>query len=1017
MQTLIERSRANPNIGRLTVSDPARRSILGGHGTDVALHETFEAIVFDWDGTAVPDRQADASGVRERIEALCAAGVHVIVVTGTHVGNIDDQLRARPQGRGQLYVCCNRGSEVFAVTGNGPKLVLQRTASPEEDRALDRAAERTVERLRTRGIEAKVVSERINRRKIDLIPVPAWADPKKADIALLAEAVTTRLASVGIANLAEVVALAADVSRGAGLADPRITSDVKHVEIGLTDKSDSAHWAADWLSQRGITGELVLIGGDEFGSIGGVVGSDSLMMVDAFTRAVVVSVGVEPGGVPNGVVHVGSGPKRFIELLDEQLSRRTALRVPNIDLDPAWVIPLPTTRAKERVAEALGALGNGFVGTRGSREEDGQGTAPLFLVNGVYTQDGHLLPGPNWTGLERPGVDRRHSERRLLDLRGGTLVRFGNEGSGGRSMRFVSVSSPHALALRAEAPEAHLQPGDPLRPPRDVADFEGEEHGCMFGARTGRAGAEIAVAARDRVVTTAGRRVVERLAAWVVAPTGKNRLDDAYDRLAQVEAMGFDTLLAEHRAAWACRWDDAEVVIEGDPEAELAARFAVFHLLNAAADTGEAAVGARGLTGNAYAGHVFWDADVFVLPVLAAIRPAAARAMLEYRIRRLPAARAAAEDQGLCGARFPWESAGDGSDVTPHLVRGQHNELIPIGTGSQEEHIVADVAWAAAHFAAWTGDTDFLARAGRELLIDTARYWASRIRTDADGNGHLNGVMGPDEYHELVDDNAYTNVMARWNLRRGAELLFRSGDTDTAATWRALAKGLVDGWSPQRGLYEQFAGYFELEPLLMSQVAPPPVAVDVLLGAKRVAGSQLIKQADVLMLHHLVPEEVVDGSLASCMAFYEPRTAHGSSLSPAIHASLLARAGEPDRALEMFRLAVRLDLDDLTGTTAEGLHLATMGGVWHALAFGFLGVRAEGGMLAINPCLPDAWRALGLKFRFGGQPIGIRAEHDRVTIICHAPLLVRVADRAPASCEPGGTTFPLKTFPTQRSQR
>jgi len=1017
MQTLIERSRANPNIGRLTVSDPARRSILGGHGTDVALHETFEAIVFDWDGTAVPDRQADASGVRERIEALCAAGVHVIVVTGTHVGNIDDQLRARPQGRGQLYVCCNRGSEVFAVTGNGPKLVLQRTASPEEDRALDRAAERTVERLRTRGIEAKVVSERINRRKIDLIPVPAWADPKKADIALLAEAVTTRLASVGIANLAEVVALAADISRGAGLADPRITSDVKHVEIGLTDKSDSAHWAADWLSQRGITGELVLIGGDEFGSIGGVVGSDSLMMVDAFTRAVVVSVGVEPGGVPHGVVHVGSGPKRFIELLDEQLSRRTALRVPNIDLDPAWVIPLPTTRAKERVAEALGALGNGFVGTRGSREEDGQGTAPLFLVNGVYTQDGHLLPGPNWTGLERPGVDRRHSERRLLDLRGGTLVRFGNEGSGGWSMRFVSVSSPHALALRAEAPEAHLQPGDPLRPPRDVADFEGEEHGCMFGARTGRAGAEIAVAARDRVVTTAGRRVVERLAAWVVAPTGKNRLDDAYDRLAQVEAMGFDTLLAEHRAAWACRWDDAEVVIEGDPEAELAARFAVFHLLNAAADTGEAAVGARGLTGNAYAGHVFWDADVFVLPVLTAIRPAAARAMLEYRIRRLPAARAAAEDQGLCGARFPWESAGDGSDVTPHLVRGQHNELIPIGTGSQEEHIVADVAWAAAHFAAWTGDTDFLARAGRELLIDTARYWASRIRTDADGNGHLNGVMGPDEYHELVDDNAYTNVMARWNLRRGAELLFRSGDTDTAATWRALAKGLVDGWSPQRGLYEQFAGYFELEPLLMSQVAPPPVAVDVLLGAKRVAGSQLIKQADVLMLHHLVPEEVVDGSLASCMAFYEPRTAHGSSLSPAIHASLLARAGEPDRALEMFRLAVRLDLDDLTGTTAEGLHLATMGGVWHALAFGFLGVRAEGGMLAINPCLPDAWRALGLKFRFGGQPIGIRAEHDRVTIICHAPLLVRVADRAPASCEPGGTTFPLKTFPTQRSQR
>ena len=219
------------------------------------------------------------------------------------------------------------------------------------------------------------------------------------------------------------------------------------------------------------------------------------------------------------------------------------------------------------------------------------------------------------------------------------------------------------------------------------------------------------------------------------------------------------------------RWADAEVVIEGDPDAELAARFAVFHLLSAAVDTGETAVGARGLTGNAYAGHVFWDADVFVLPALAALRPAAARSMLEYRIRRLPAARAAARARGLRGARFPWESATDGTDVTPRQVRGEPPpELIPVNTGAREEHIVADVAWAAACYAAWTGDNEFLAGAGRELLVETARYWASRITRDPDGRGHLYGVMGPDEYHEVVDDNAYTNVMARWNLRQGADL-------------------------------------------------------------------------------------------------------------------------------------------------------------------------------------------------------------------------------------------------------
>jgi trehalose/maltose hydrolase-like predicted phosphorylase len=268
--------------------------------------------------------------------------------------------------------------------------------------------------------------------------------------------------------------------------------------------------------------------------------------------------------------------------------------------------------------------------------------------------------------------------------------------------------------------------------------------------------------------------------------------------------------------------------------------------------------------------------------------------------------------------------------------------------------------------------------------------------------------MGPDEYHEVVDDNAYTNVMARWNLREGAKLLLHSGGTEEARSWQAMADGLVDGWNPERGLYEQFAGYFDLEPLLMSQIAPPPAALEVLLGAKRVAGSQLIKQADVLMLHHLVPKEVVAGSLVSCVAFYEPRTAHGSSLSPAISASQLARAGHPERALELFRMAARLDLDDLTGTTSKGVHLATMGGVWQALAYGFLGLRAEPDALAVDPCLPEAWSALGLRFRFGGQPIGVRAEHDRVTITCETPLLVHIRDRPPERCQPPGAVITLE---------
>ena len=994
------------------------------HGQTVLSEETYEALVFDWDGTVVPDRQADAKGARERIEALCEAGVQTFVVSGTHVENVDGQLQARPHGRGHLFLCCNRGSEVFQVTSEGPQLLHRRSASVEEDRALDLAAALTVGRLRERGLGTRIVANRLNRRKIDLIPVPEWADPKKADIGRLVEAVIARLAAVGITDLSKVVHLAIDAAHAAGLADPRITSDVKHIEIGLTDKSDSARWAADWLALRGITGELILVGGDEFGPIGGATGSDSFMLVDALSRSPVVSVGVEPGGVPYNVTHLGGGPVRFADLLDAQLARRAEHRVPGVDHDPGWVLPLPLPSpiGQVRVAESLGSLGNGWAGMRGSLEEDGNGSSPLFLVGGVYDDDGNLLPGPVWTGLDLPTLHHRDVEHRLLDLRTGTLTRRGPAGSGLRSMRFISAASPHAMALRAEALSGHITPGDPLQRPPGIQEFEREETLGTHLAQTGDGGAGVAVAAQQRVTMVDGHQVVERLAAWAAAPFGLHGSQLARKYLEQAEALGFDTLLAEHRCAWAQAWEDAEVVIEGDhdnvAQDQLAARFAVFHLLAAAAGSGEAAVGARGLTGPAYAGHVFWDADVFVLPVLAAIQPASARAMLEYRIRRLPAARDLARAHGLAGARFPWESARDGRDVTPRQVRGPHGKTIPIATGAHEEHIVADVAWAAEHYVAWTGDTTFLTGAGRELLVETARYWASRIRCDSAGRGHLDRLMGPDEYHQLVDDNAYSNVMARWNLRRGAEVLTRTkGDPQEVETWRALADGLVDGWDPGRGVYEQFAGYFDLESLLMSQIGAPPLAVDMVLGSERVAGSQLIKQADVLMLYHLVPDEMVPNSLGASLSFYEPRTAHGSSLSPAISAALLARAGEPERALELFRMAARLDLDDLTGTTAGGLHLATMGGAWQALAYGFLGLRAETDALAIDPSLPEEWSALGLRFRFRGRRVRVRAEHDSITVRCDGSLNVRIGDQGIVHCEEPGRTFRITASAHPKEQR
>ena len=200
-------------------------------------------------------------------------------------------------------------------------------------------------------------------------------------------------------------------------------------------------------------------------------------------------------------------------------------------------------------------------------------------------------------------------------------------------------------------------------------------------------------------------------------------------------------------------------------------------------------------------------------------------------------------------------------------------------------------------------------------------------------------------------------------------------------------------------MYEQFAGFHELEPLVIAELAPRrPIAADLLLGAERVAHAQVLKQADVLMLHHLVPDEVVPGSLVPNLDFYEPRTAHGSSLSPAIHAALLARAGRPDEALEPLRLAARIDLDDLTGTTAGGLHLATMGGLWQALVWGFAGVRPAGAVLSVDPRLPTAWDALGVRLRFRGSLVRLWLEHDQITVESESPVPFAIAGGPPAYC-------------------
>ena len=924
--------------------------------TSPRLGARIEAVVFDWDGTAVPDRAADATEVRLLVEELCAAGADVAVVSGTHVGNVDGQLRARPHGPGRLLLALNRGSEVFAVDESGPTLAYRRDATNEEEGALERAAALAVARLADRGLTTKIVSRRLNRRKIDVIPIPAWADPPKARIDALLEAVQQRVRDAGLSGLLEVVDIATEAARDAGLSDPRVTSDAKHVEIGLTDKSDSARWLLRYLWSRGIGPSLVLFAGDEFGDLGGLPGSDSLMLVDGSRTATAVSVGREPSGVPHGVRHVPGGPHSFIELLREQVTLRAGREPPRVDEQPAWTIAVEgVDPERERADEVRLTLSDGRVATSGAPLLLHENAAARVLAAGVYDGEGpetELLQAPPWHRFAAELPDAPVL-RRVLDLHTGVM----HEELAGRvhvrGVRFVSGGVSPLGILRATAtglPVASaLEPFGAGGPHIDAGRLDNRP----WMRVTGTDGGIAAAVSQDVQSLRSSTMFVDRFVAFDATSAGEPSVERAMARVSAQRDRGFDECLVEHRAKWAQRWEGSDIEIVGDDRLQQAVRFALYHLQMAAAAGDEAAVGARGLTGRGYRGHVFWDADVFVLPFLAATEPTEARAMLEYRARRLPAAHATAQSQGRAGARFPWESARSGRDVTPRSARDRAGNVVAIRTGALEDHIVADVAWAAAYYLDWTGDQEFAAGTGRDLLVETARYWASRIRVAPDGSAHILGVIGPDEYHEPVDDNAFTNVMARWNLRRGAALL---GEREASEhdQWLRLADSLVDGYDPETGIYEQFAGFHSLEPLLIADVAPRrPVVADLLLGRDRVRSAQVVKQADALMLHHLVPDEVAPESLVPNLRYYEPRTAHGSSLSPGIHAALFARARDDERALEALDIAARIDLDDLTATTAAGVHLATMGSLWQALALGYAGLRpGNDGVLTMDPRLP-----------------------------------------------------------------
>jgi kojibiose phosphorylase len=930
-----------------------------------------------------------------------------------------------------------------------------RRSSAADEQALTEAAEALRDAITNRtGLDVEIVYDRLNRRKLDLIPEPDWSDPPKARIADLVAAVEKRLREGGLVEgLATLGPCARHLAVDYGLPNAGITSDAKHIEIGLTDKGDSVSWVRRYiLEPRKIAMEQVLIVGDEFGDIAGLTGSDALMRC-ALPGAPALSVGVEPCGAPPDVLHVSGGPDTFRALLAEQVRLHQEQRSRNRQRgkqtvreesapwvtevlqpvrDEAWRIESGYEATPEHEVESRFAISNGFLGVRASLEQPTAASRPRTYLAGLYDIADEtraiptLLPAPDWLrfnvtiGDEQLSLEQGQivSLTRTLDMRRGVALSDWRQRlpSGSqvrlRTLRLASLDRrPLALLL------AQLQVDQPIavrleenvQAPALVEEPLGQQLLRWEDSQAKRRAA-VAVGSTLSTPELLRRSETNRSWAWVALPGEVatlsrvaafshelvNELDPA-QAAAEIHRrsrrLGVRQLITAHLRRWEHRWRMSDIEIEGDEEAQRAVRFAAYHLNSAAnPHTERVSIGARGLTGDAYMGHVFWDTEIFLLPFYIHTWPEAARALLMYRYHNLPAARARALAFGYRGALYPWESADTGDDVTPAYGMLPDGEVVAVQTGDKSHHISAAIAYATWNYWQATGDSRFLIDAGAEMLIETARFWASRACLERDGLYHITDVIGPDEYHEGVSDNAYTNVMARWNIERGLDVvgLMRSRwpqqwsqlssrlnlRQEELGDWHRVSDGLVTGFLDTSALFEQFRGYFSLQNVDLGLFEPRTVPIDVLFGQDRTAKSQVIKQADVLMFLHLLWESFAPDIRAANFGYYETRCAHGSSLSPAIHAAFAARLGDIDLAERYFRQAVEIDLDDTQGRVAGGIHIGALGALWQAVVFGFAGVSMGATGVRVSPRLPRAWRSIRFPLQWRGRLLRFELRSD-----------------------------------------
>jgi nigerose phosphorylase len=733
-------------------------------------------------------------------------------------------------------------------------------------------------------------------------------------------------------------------------------------------------------------------------------------------------------------------------------------------------------------------LGNGYMGYRGTLDEygrgelvavtlaglfDGVGDAwrePVNAPNGGFTQ--LALDGEPVSALTAPPLRHRHS----LDLRSAvfrreTTLRVGEKTLIIHSTRVLSAHNPHLgfieYGIRCSHSAAlRIATGIDC----DIWDLNGPHLVAMSADRAGdvlvvrgttsEASKSVAVAegcdiAFGKVSYEAGAgknlRIVDlaldvdRLYVfrkYFAVYTDNDRLDGrpADAAVRDVKAAlgsGYQVCLAEHNARWAEKWRLCDVRIAGDDEAQLALRYSIFQLLIAAPVEGSGnSIPARALSGQVYKGAVFWDTEMFMLPFFLHAYPEKAVELLRYRIGTLPGARrkARAEGVGYRGAFYAWESQDTGDDACSYFNIGDPltNRQLRTHFRDKQVHISGDVACAMWEYFKLTGDDALLLEGGAEVILECARFYYSYAYYKKQKNRYeILDVIGPDEYHERVNNNAYTNMIARTTFEIAGEVASYLGNkhpselsslvsrlqiAEELPLFANAAKQLyVPAPDPKSGVIEQFDGYFDLKDVTLDELRKQRLHPDEYLGASQglAVPTKVIKQADVVMMlsvfRDLYSREVKQAN----WEYYEPRTEHASSLSASAYALVAAAFGDREAAYQYFMKTATIDLEGASkvyvGTIfTGGSHPAANAGAWMVAVFGFGGLSAGERAVTINPGLYGKWKSLEFGLAYKGDRFQIMVSDTSVEISASS---TNSASRAfvvwgnAQSCAPGQTLW------------